>query len=118
MEKINLGERLFRALGSKPSAPTPVALVDDDYWVYIVRYQGECGTQQNEKDMFCLLLEGTLEVEMEDEHLSLEKGEAFLAKGGTRWRPVAEGRGAVALQFESRRKRSFGEADAMDLDVM
>ena len=118
MAKINLGEKLFRALGSKPSAPMPVALVDDDYWVYIARYQGECGTQQNEKDMFCLILEGTLEVEMEDENLSLEQGEAFLAKGGTPWRPVAVGRGAVALQFESRRKRAFGEADVMDLDVM
>ncbi len=106
-------------MGSKPSAPTPVALVDDDYWVYLARYQGECGAQQNETDMFCLLLEGTLEIEMEGEQLSLEKGEAFLAKGGTRWRPVAKGRGgAVALQFESRRKRSFGEADATDLDVM
>jgi hypothetical protein len=68
--------------------------------------------------MFCLLLEGEIEIEMEDEHLSFEKGEAFLAKGGTRWRPVAKGRGAVALQFESRQKRSLSEADAFDLDVM
>lgn len=117
MKKINLGDSLLKVLISDSASPVPLALVDEEYWVYLSRYRGESGPRVNARDLFCLVIEGEMEVRSGDETLSLEKGEAFLAEAGVAWSVSAEASGATAIHFECRSQETAG-VEEENLEVM
>lgn len=80
----------------------------DDVYVKVAKVQGEFTwhTHDDEDELF-FVLEGTLQIAMEDETIVLQKGETFVVKKGTRHRPFAE-RECLILLLEKKSTQHTG----------
>ena len=82
-----------------PFRPLEVTNIDGDYHAFIVRYSGDYIVHVHEQDEFIYIMEGQIDVEMENRTLAVRQGEAVLVPAGTRHRPRCR-TSALALVME------------------
>ncbi|MBN1485881.1 MAG: cupin domain-containing protein [Chloroflexia bacterium] len=100
MAKMNLA-----ALGARletPWLPLEVARLGD-YHCLLVLYQGSYPAHHHDKDEFFLVLEGTVDIEIEGAGtVTLHEKEGLLVQAGQHHRPITRTASALVLLFESK----------------
>ncbi|HPF33896.1 cupin domain-containing protein [bacterium] len=86
---------------TQPFRPVEVADLDGAYHSFIVRYSGDYVTHSHSADEFIYILEGAIEVDMDQRTLEVRQGEALLIPAGKPHRPRCKGM-ALALVFETK----------------
>lgn len=86
-------ERVFR--------PHDLCVVDNDYHVFVVAYNGPYVEHQHSADEFIYILEGELVMEVEGQPQTLRQGDAVHIPAGTRHKPIATKR-VLGMVFERR----------------
>lgn len=81
-------------------SPKVVAEVDDNY-VKIAKVKGKFTWHDHEEDEFFMVLEGELNIEMEAETVTLNKGEIYVVPKGVLHNPIAEQECTIML-FEKK----------------
>ncbi len=70
-----------------PFRPMEVTDIDDDHHAFIVRYSGDYIDHVHEQDELIYIMEGQVDIEMENRVYEVRQGEAILIPAGTQHRP-------------------------------
>ena len=81
--------------------PVEIAELDDAYHVFIVRYSGDYIPHSHSADEFIYIIEGMIDMEMNDETVTLKQGEGILVPAHTPHRPRCKSM-ALALVTETK----------------
>jgi len=84
-----------------PFRPVEIADIDGDYHAFIVRYSGDYITHTHAADEFIYILEGAIEMEVDNKQVEIRQGDAMLIPAGTRHRPRCRNM-ALALVMEKK----------------
>lgn len=105
-DKINLAQKL--ATFADAWAPRTIAQLND-YDVMVVKLKDEfVWHKHDDTDDFFLVLEGSVDIELRDRTVHLERGELFVVPKGVEHRPVARS-GAQVLLIEPRGTPNTGD---------
>lgn len=112
MQKINIREKL--SLFSDYFNPRIVGELNGQQ-VKLVKFQGEFvfHKHDHEDEMF-LVLEGSFDMQLRDQTITLEKGEFMIIPRGVEHRPVAEKEVSIML-FEPAGTLNTGDANESEL---
>jgi len=105
---VNLNEKA--ALLTELWSPRVVGEVDDSY-VKIAKVKGEFTWHDHQEDEFFLVLDGQLEIQMQDHTVTLNAGEFYVVPKGVLHNPVARDTCTVML-FEKKTTAHTGEVKA------
>jgi mannose-6-phosphate isomerase-like protein (cupin superfamily) len=105
---VNLSEKA--ALLTELWSPRVVGEVDDCY-VKIAKVKGEFTWHDHQEDEFFLVLDGQLEIQMQDHTVTLNAGEFYVVPKGVLHNPVARDTCTVML-FEKKTTAHTGEVKA------
>ena len=105
---VNLSEKA--ALLTELWSPRVVGEVDDSY-VKIAKVKGEFTWHDHQEDEFFLVLDGQLEIQMQDHTVTLNAGEFYVVPKGVLHNPVARDTCTVML-FEKKTTAHTGEVKA------
>jgi mannose-6-phosphate isomerase-like protein (cupin superfamily) len=108
LTKVNIAEKLSSF--DEAWAPKVIGELNGQY-IKVVKFEGEYvwHTHEDEDEMF-LILEGTMELHLEDGVVAVEPGEYIIVPRGVRHKPVAKEM-CHALLFEPATTRNTGEVD-------
>lgn len=91
-------------------SPKVVAAVDDNY-VKVAKVKGEFTWHDHEEDEFFMVLEGTLNIAMENETVTLKRGEVYVVPKGVRHKPTATDECLIML-FEKQSTLHTGQTQS------
>ncbi|MBU0743673.1 cupin domain-containing protein [bacterium] len=86
---------------SQPFRPVEITELDGAYHAFIVRYSGDYIAHSHSADEFIYIMEGMIDVELNDKTVTVKQGEAILIPAGTPHRPRCKNM-ALALVTETK----------------
>ncbi len=95
----------------QPFRPVEVTDIDGIYHTFIVRYSGDYITHSHTEDEFIYIIEGAIEMEIDNKVVEVRQGDAMLIPAGSQHRPRCKNM-ALALVMEKK-----GLQKQMDISV-
>ncbi len=95
----------------QPFRPVEVTDIDGKYHTFIVRYSGDYITHSHTEDEFIYIIEGAIEMEIDNKVVEVRQGDAMLIPAGSQHRPRCKNM-ALALVMEKK-----GLQKQMDISV-
>ena len=86
---------------AQPFRPVEITELDGAYHIFIVRYSGDYIPHSHSADEFIYIIEGMIDLEMNDETVTVKQGEGVLIPAGTAHRPRCKNM-ALALVTETK----------------
>ena len=96
MSKVDIAKKLEKV---KKSFTRYVLTKVDNYYVYLVIFQGDYKRHRHPSDEFFYVLDGEIEVEVDGKLEKIKKGEGLLLNKGT-WHSSWSKRKSVVMVFE------------------
>lgn len=85
----------------QPFRPVEVTDIDGIYHAFIVRYSGDYITHSHTEDEFIYIIEGAIEMEIDNKVVEVRQGDAMLIPAGSQHRPRCKNT-ALALVMEKK----------------
>jgi len=85
----------------QPFRPVEIADIDTNYHAFIVRYSGDYITHSHADDEFIYIIEGAIEMEIDNKVIPVRQGDAMLIPAGSQHRPRCKNM-ALALVMEKK----------------